>query len=91
MNNKSSLFLLMSSLYKKLPNWVKLIFKFLFLSIIILKLLGFSSIFEFLSNIYYLKMSVYVTCTLATLYQLFDVFMLYLIYNKKIKISEVLP
>ena len=42
-----SLFLILSNLYKKIPNWLKIIFKLLLLLIVIIKLLGFNSFFDF--------------------------------------------
>lgn len=87
----SSLFLLLGNINKKIPNWVKLIFKLLFLSILVLKLLGFSSILDIFYNLYNLKIYIYITCLLAILYQILNIYLLYIFTNKNTKISEVLP
>lgn len=90
-NNNSSLFWLITTIYNKIPNWLKLLFSLLFITVFVLKLLGFSSSFVFLNNIFYLKIYIYISVVLAILFQLFEILMLYLFSTKKIKISEVLP
>ncbi len=90
-NNNSSLFWLITTIYNKIPNWLKLLFSLLFITVFVLKLLGFSSSFVFLNNIFYVKIYIYISVVLAILFQLFEILMLYLFSTKKIKISEVLP
>lgn len=87
----SSLFLLLSNINKKIPNWIKLFFKLLILIILVIKLLGFSSILDIINNKEYLKIYTYVTCSLFICYQFLNIFMLYIVAKKKIKISEFLP
>ena len=89
-SNNSSFFLLLSNINKKLPDWVKLIFRLLFLSILVLKLLGIS-IFEFLNSTYYIKMFSYITCSLLIIYQFLNLYLLHKFSNNNIKIPEVLP
>jgi hypothetical protein len=47
-----TLFLFLSNLNKKLPRWLKILFRFLILTILVLKLLGFSFLSVFLINNY---------------------------------------
>ena len=54
-------------------------------------LLGFSSIFEVITNTYYLKMYTLTLCSLATLYQLSSIYLLYIFIKKNPKIPEFLP
>lgn len=93
-NNSSNIInsiLLLSNINKKIPNWVKLLFKLLLLSILVLKLLGFKSILDVLNNVYYLKIFSYISCSLAIIYQLLNLYLLYKFYNKNKKIPEILP
>lgn len=68
-----------SSIINKIPNWVKFLFKFLVLSVFVLKLLGFNSIFDFLNNTYYLKIFIYISVVFAIILQLLDILLVYLI------------
>uniref|UniRef100_UPI0030DE56CE hypothetical protein n=1 Tax=Squamanita imbachii TaxID=2976389 RepID=UPI0030DE56CE len=90
-NKNSSLFLILSNLKKKIPNWVKLFFKLNFLTLLVLKLLGFNSLLDVLININYLKIFTYISCSLAIIYQIFNLYLLHIFSLKSIKISEVLP
>ena len=89
--NNSTLFWLITTVYNKIPNCLKFLFSLLFLSVFVLKLLGFNSIFVFLNNSYYLKLYIYISVILAIFFQLFQIFLLHLFSTKKIKISAVLP
>ena len=73
------------------PSLVKLVFKLIFSIVLVLKLLGFSSIFEVITNTYYLKMYTLTLCSLATLYQLSSIYLLYIFIKKNPKIPEFLP
>ena len=73
------------------PRLVKLVFKLIFSIVLVLKLLGFSSIFEVITNTYYLKMYTLTLCSLATLYQLSSIYLLYIFIKKNPKIPEFLP
>jgi hypothetical protein len=88
--NNSGLLLLLSNLNKKTPNWIKIFFILLFISIIVIKLLGIG-IIEFINNMYYLKIFSYFSCSLAIIFQLINLYLLHKFSNKNIKISEVLP
>lgn len=90
-NNNSSLFLLLSNITKKIPSWVKLFFRLLLLTILVLKLLGIS-ILEFLNCTLYIKIYSYITCSLLISYQLLNLYLLQKFSNNNnIKIPEVLP
>ena len=78
------------TIMNKIPTWVKSMFGSLFLTVIILNLLGLN-IVSFLNNAYYLKIYLLIVVGLANLYQLFEIYMLYLFIKKNIQISEVLP
>ena len=64
-NTNSSLFLLLSNFNKKIPSWLKIVFKLLFSIILVLKLLGFSIISDIFhyhdngNNLYNLKILSY--------------------------------
>ena len=73
------------------PSLVKFVFKLIFSIVLVLKLLGFSSIFEVITNTYYLKMYTLTLCSLATLYQLSSIYLLYIFIKKNPKIPEFLP
>ncbi len=90
MNNSSTLFLLLSNINNKIPDWLKIIFRLLFLSILIIKLLGFN-VLDIISNNYYLKMYCYISCSLVILYQILNILLLYLFSKNNIKIPEILP
>lgn len=91
-NNKNLLpgFTVFSFLNKKIPNWLKLLFKLLLLSLLVLKLLGIN-ILDFMNSLYYLRMYCYVSCTLVIFYQLLNIYLVHKFSNKNIKISKVLP
>ena len=71
----SSLFLLMSNINKKIPNWIKLFFKLLFLIVLILKLLNFSIVSDILINPFNIKLLCYTFFILAFLYQLLNLYL----------------
>lgn len=87
----SSLFLFLSNLNKKIPSWLKILFKFLFVTILVLKLLGFSLWSVFLINAYIWKIAYYIILSLVISYHLLSLYLLHKFSNKNIKISEVLP
>ena len=88
--SNSTILLMLSHFYKKIPSWVKLLFKLIFIAVIIIKLLGFN-IFQILDNSYYLKIYMLCTCSLAILYQLLNIYLYYIYITKKPKIPEYLP
>ena len=88
---KSSLFMILGNLYKKIPNWLKFLFKLLLLIIVVIKLLGFSNIFDFLTNMYYLKLYVYIAYVIVNICQILNLYLLHKFINKTIKISDMLP
>ena len=87
---KSSLFMILGNLYKKIPNWLKFLFKLLLLIIVVIKLLGFSNIFDFLTNMYYLKLYVYIAYVIVNICQILNLYLLHKFINKTIKISDML-
>ena len=87
----SGFFMMLTNLNKKIPHWVKLFFKLLFLFIVIVKLLGFKSIFDVFFNLYYFKMYGYISCSLVIIYQLLNLYFLHKFNNKSFKISDILP
>ena len=89
-STNNGLFLFLSSKIKKIPNWLKLIFSLLLVIILVLKLLGLSSL-DVLNNPYYIKIFSYISCSLAIFYELLNLYLLHKFTNKNIKISEVLP
>jgi hypothetical protein len=92
-NNSNSInsILFLSYLNKKIPSWLKIFFKFLFVTILVLKLLGFSFLSVFSINIYYIKVAYYIIFSLIICYHLLNLYLLHKFSNKKIKILEVLP
>ena len=90
-SNYSNLFLFLKKINNKIPSLVKLVFKLIFSIVLILKLLGISSLFEVITNTYYLKMYTLTICSLATLYQFSSIYLLYIFIKKNPKIPEFLP
>ena len=91
MNSKSGIFLFMSKINKKIPNWIKILFRLIILTVLVLKLLGFTSILGFFNNFLYLKLFIFISCSLGILYQLINIFFIYKFTNKNTKIPEILP
>ena len=88
--NNGFILLFLSNVNKKIPSWVKLFFKLFFLTLLILKLLGFN-ILEFFSIVYYVKIYTYTTCSLAILYNLLNIYLIHKFSNKTVIIPDVLP
>jgi hypothetical protein len=91
--NKSGLLLFLSKLNNKIPDLVKLFFKFLFGVLFIFKLFIF--IFDIDLDItktaVYFKYYLYIMGSLAFIYQFSNLYFLNKAINKNLKISEVLP
>ena len=87
----NGLFLFISKINSRIPSWLKLSFKLLILVLVVLKLLGFSIIFDFLINIYLLKNLIYFLCSIVIGYQLLNLYLIHKFSIKKLKYSEVLP
>ena len=83
MNESSSILVFLSNLNKKIPDWLKLIFKILIFIYIILKLLGFSNILYFLINTYYIKIYFYISCSLLIIYQFIVLYLIHIFSKKK--------
>ena len=85
----------LSYLNNKIPSWLKISFKILFVTIIVLKIFGFSfgSVFLYVLsiNVYYIKVAYYTIFSLRICYNLLNLYLLHKFSNKNIKISEVLP
>jgi hypothetical protein len=94
-SNTVSSIIFLSYLNKKIPSWLKISFKILFVTILVLKLLGFSLGSAFLSvlsiNVYYIKVAYYTIFSLRICYNLLNLYLLHKFSNKSIKILEVLP
>lgn len=94
-SNTVNSIIFLSSLNKKIPSWLKISFKILFVTIIILKLFGFSIGSAFLSvlsiNAYYIKVAYYTIFSLRILYNLLILYLLHRFSNQSIKILDVLP
>ena len=94
-SNTVNSIIFLSSLNKKIPNWLKTFFKILFVTIIVLKLLGFSFGSAFLSllsiDFYYIKVACYTIYSLRICYNLLNLYLLHKFINKSMKISEILP
>lgn len=90
-SNSINSIIFLSYLNKKIPNWLKIFFKILFVTILVLKLLGFSFLSVFSINIYYIKVAYYIICSLIIFYHLLCLYLLHKIVNKNLKILEVLP
>ena len=88
--SNNSLFMLISNLTKKIPNCLKLFFRLLLLSILVIKLLGFSVI-EILNSTYYIKIYLYVSCSLVIIYQLSNLYLLHKFSKQNVQIPKVLP
>jgi hypothetical protein len=90
-NSNNTLLLFLSNLNKKIPSWIKILFRFLFLTILVLKLLGYSLLSVFLINTYIFKIVYYISCSLVISYHLLSLYLLHKFSTKNIKISAVFP
>ena len=90
-NSNNTLLLFLSNLNKKIPSWIKILFRFLFLTILVLKLLGYSLLSVFLINTYIFKIVYYISCSLVIYYHLLSLYLLHKFSTKNIKISAVFP
>ena len=91
MINNSTFFIFLKNLNNKIPLWVKFGIKFIFLIIIILKLLGINLI-DFFSTIYYIKMYFLISASLVIIYFLLCLYLLHKFYNNpNLNIPEILP
>jgi len=87
----SSFLVFFSNLNNKIPKWFKILFRLLFLTIILLKILGFSIISVFSINYYTFKIIYYIIFSLIISFHLITLYLLHKFSNKNIKISKVLP
>ena len=94
-SNTINSILFLSYLNKKIPKWLKIFFKILFVTILVLKLYGFSigSVFVslFSINVFYLKLAYYILFSLIICFHLLNLYLLHKFSNKNMKILEVLP
>ena len=88
-SNTSSLFLFLSNVNKKLPNWVKILLALLIVSILVVKYLGIIYILNI--NTFYIKLYFYIGFSVAIFYQLLSIYLLHKFSKKNINIPEVLP
>ena len=78
---EDGLFMLVSYLFPKIPNWLKLLLiSFLFIIL-----------FEVFSNLYYLNLYLGIVSSLIILYELLNLYLIHKFSNKNISISPVLP
>ena len=77
------------SVNKKIPNWLKLAFKLLLLSILVLKLFGFTTIYNVLYNPFFFKIFTFTSCSLIIIYQLLNLYFLHKFFKKDINISDI--
>jgi hypothetical protein len=89
--SNSYLWILMSKLNNKIPNWLKWVFKLLLISLVIIKLLGFNTSLIILNNKFYYKIAGITVCLLIIFYDLLCVYLLYRFNKGNLKISEFLP
>lgn len=94
-SNTVNSIIFLSSLNKKIPNWLKISFKILFVTIIVLKLYGFSLGSVFLSilsiNVYYIKVAYFTIFSLRICYNLLNLYLLHKFSTKSIKILDIWP
>jgi hypothetical protein len=90
-NNSYTMSSLLLFLKNKIPNWFKLIFILLIISITVLKLMGFPILYNLFNKIDYLKWFSVVLCLLAILHNIISLYLIQKYSNKSISIPEVLP
>lgn len=92
-SNTVNSIIFLSYLNKKIPSWLKISFNILFVTIIVLKLFGFSIGSAFLSvlsiNVYYIKVAYYTIFSLRICYNLLNLYLLHKFSNQSIKILDV--
>ena len=92
-SNTVNSIIFLSYLNKKIPSWLKIFFKILFVTLIVLKLFGFSIGSAFLSvlsiNVYYIKVAYYTIFSLRICYNLLNLYLLHKFSNQSIKILDV--
>lgn len=93
--SNSYLWVLLSKLNNKVPNWLKSVFKLLLIGIFIIKLLGYKTILTILNNRFYFKLAGIIICLLIIIYDLLNIYLLYKFRKKDMKRdmkrSEFLP
>jgi len=94
-SNTVNSIIFLSYLNNKIPSWLKIFFKIIFVTIIVLKLFGFSLGSAFLSvlsiNVYYIKVAIYTIFSLRICYNLLNIYLLHKFSNQSIKILDVWP
>ena len=90
-SNTVNSMIFLSSLNNKIPRWLKILFKILFVTILVLKLLGFNFLSVLSINVFYIKVAYYILFSLIICYHLLRLYLLHKFINKKMKISEILP
>jgi hypothetical protein len=92
-SNTVNSIIFLSYLNKKIPSWLKISFKIFFVTIIVLKLFGFSLGSAFLSvlsiNVFYIKVAYYTIFSLRICYNLLNIYLLHKFSKKSIKILDV--
>lgn len=85
----STLFL--SNLITKIPRWIRILFRILFVTILILKFRGFSVMSFFFINTFNWKLISYTVFSIIIIYHLLNLYLLHQISNKKIKVLDIWP
>lgn len=89
--NTSGIFLILSNLNKNIPSWLKVFLRLIMISVLILKLLGFSIFTDILLNSYNLKIYSIISCSFGISYQLLSIYLIHKFSTTKVNIPEVLP
>lgn len=90
-SNPINSILFLSSLNKKIPSWLKILFKILFVTILALKILGFNFLSIFSISIFYIRVGYYTLFSLIICYHLLCLYFLHKFSKKNMKILDVLP
>jgi hypothetical protein len=89
--SKMAIFLVLTKLCSKIPDWLKIVFKGLFLSLLGLKLLGICFTGSSSLNYLLLLKITYILAFLAIVFQILNLFLTHLFSIKKRKIPVVFP
>ena len=86
----NGLFLLLSKISQFTPKWLSYSIKLILIVLLVLKLIGLN-LLNIYSNLIYLEIFSYITCTLAIIFQCVNLFFLNKFSNKEYKVSSILP
>ena len=80
----------MSKISQFTPKWLSYSIKLILIVLLVLKLIGLN-LLNIYSNLIYLEIFSYITCTLAIIFQCVNLFFLNKFSNKEYKVSSILP